>query len=71
MASPPAATGRAEVVDLSQRMRLWLTTSMMTGTLAACLAALQALQLVRPEVLPGALQPKARVVEVVRSVEVT
>ncbi len=70
VASPPAATGRAEVVDLSQRMRRWRTTSMMTGTLAACLAALLALQLVRPEVLPGALQPKARVVEVVRSVEV-
>jgi anti-sigma-K factor RskA len=69
-ASPPAATAGAEVVDLSQRMRRWRTTSMMTGTLAACFAALLALQLVRPEVLPGALQPKAKVVEVVRTVEV-
>ena len=52
--SPPASTAGAEVVDLSQRVRRWRTTSMMTGTLAACLAALLALQLVRPEVLPGA-----------------
>ncbi len=68
--SPPAATAGAEVVDLSQRVRRWRTTSMMTGTLAACFAALLALQLVRPEVLPGALQPKPKVVEVVRTVEV-
>ena len=68
--SPPAATAGAEVVDLSQRVRRWRTTSMMTGTLAACFATLLALQLVRPEVLPGALQPKPKVVEVVRTVEV-
>jgi anti-sigma-K factor RskA len=68
--SPPAPTAGAEVVDLSQRMRRWRTASMMTGTLAACFAALLVLQLVRPELLPGALQPKPKVVEVVRTVEV-
>jgi anti-sigma-K factor RskA len=68
--TPRVAIPGAEVIDLSQRARRWRNVSMMTGTLAACLAALVALQLTRPGVLPGALQPQAKVVEVVKTVEV-
>jgi anti-sigma-K factor RskA len=67
---PRASPPKAEVIDLSQRVRRWRGVSMMTGTLAACLAALVALQLTRPGLLPGPLQPPAKVVEVVRTVEV-
>jgi anti-sigma-K factor RskA len=68
--APAFGTAGTNVIALGRRARRWRTTSMMTGTIAACFAALLAVQLTRPELLPAPLQPKAKVVEVVRTVEV-
>jgi anti-sigma-K factor RskA len=70
VAPPPFETAGSNVLHLTRRARRWRTTSMLTGAIAACFAALLAVQLTRPELLPGPLQPKAKVVEVVRNVEV-
>jgi anti-sigma-K factor RskA len=67
-AEPPAAP--AEVVPFRASARRWRTAAMLTGGLAACLGALVVMQTTRPELLPGALQPNAKIVEVVKTVEV-
>jgi len=51
-------------------LRRWRTATALTGSLAACLAALLAVQLINPDLLPAPLQPKAKIVETTKTVEV-
>jgi len=77
LAAPPAQPVRlprpdmpADVIRFERPLRRWRTATALTGSLAACLLALVLLQLTNPDLLPGALQPKARIVEVTKTVEV-
>jgi anti-sigma-K factor RskA len=72
LAPTPAAapTEGAEVIDLTRRLKHWRTATAITGALAACFLALVIVRETNPDVLPGPLQPRARTVEVVRTVEV-
>lgn len=76
-ASPAAteakpAAPKAEVVDLSGRLRRWQRISVAATALAATIAGVAVVREVRPVLLPEALRPKPqvveRVVEVVREV---
>ena len=68
------ARERAQIVSLTRRMRRWRDVSILTGALAAVLAALIVLDVMNPDYLPEALRRKPQVVEktveVVRTVEV-
>jgi anti-sigma-K factor RskA len=72
LAPTPAAapTQGAEIIDLTRRLKHWRTATAITGALAACFLALVIVRETNPDVLPGPLQPRARTVEVVRTVEV-
>jgi anti-sigma-K factor RskA len=61
---------RAQVVSLTRRMRRWRDVSILTGALAAVLAALVVLDMTNPDYLPEPLRRKPQTVEVVRTVEV-
>ncbi len=60
----------AEVIDLTGRVRRWRAATMLTGAIAASLLAFVAIRETRPDALPVALQPKPKIVEVTRTVEV-
>jgi anti-sigma-K factor RskA len=69
--TPAAApTHGAEIIDLTRRLNRWRTATAITGALAACFLALVIVRETNPDVLPEPLQPRARTVEVVRTVEV-
>jgi len=68
--SPLRTDRSAEIVQLSDRVRRWRTATAVSGALAACLLALVVVGQTRPELLPAAMQPKAKIVEVVKTVEV-
>jgi anti-sigma-K factor RskA len=57
-----AAAG-AQIVDLTQRMHRWRARTVITGALAACLAAVVVMREVRPDFVPPAWRPKTLVVE--------
>jgi len=65
----PQAAG-ADVIQFSRRVNRWRAATGATGLIAACLAALLVMGAVNPDLLPAPLQPKQKVVEVVRTVEV-
>jgi anti-sigma-K factor RskA len=65
----PQAAG-ADVIQFSRRVNRWRAATGLTGLIAACLAALLVVGAVNPDLLPAPLQPKQKVVEVVRTVEV-
>jgi hypothetical protein len=68
---PPVTTQPSRaVLRFQARVRRWRTATALAGSLAACLFALIVLQLTNPDLLPGPLQPRAKVVEVTRTVEV-
>ena len=60
----------AEVVELAGRMRRWRAATLVAGVIAACLLAVVVVQETNPDLLPAALQSKAKTVEVVKTVEV-
>jgi anti-sigma-K factor RskA len=66
----PRPEAEAEVIQFARRANRWRAATGATGLLAACLAALLFVGAVNPDLLPGPLQPKQQVVEVVRTVEV-
>jgi anti-sigma-K factor RskA len=66
----PRAEPSRDVVRFERPLRRWRTATVLTGSLAACLLALVVVQLTNPELLPGPLQPKAKIVETVKTVEV-
>jgi anti-sigma-K factor RskA len=66
----PRAEPTGDVARFERPLRRWRTATVLTGSLAACLLALVALQLTNPELLPAPLQPKARIVETIKTVEV-
>ena len=72
--SPSPRLGRlhdeGKVVDLSRPVRRWRVATATMGVLAACLLALVVIQETDPDLLPGSLQPKRKIVEVVKTVEV-
>lgn len=73
---PPAASGeiaaarQADVIDLTQRLRLWRGSAAALGALAAAFAAVIVTAALAPEYLPEPLrpQPEVRTVEVPREV---
>jgi anti-sigma-K factor RskA len=67
---PSAAPEGADIILLSGRVRRWRMVSAMTGALAACLFAVAVLQGTSPDLLPTRLQPKPKIVEVLKTVEV-
>jgi anti-sigma-K factor RskA len=78
-AAPPAAAGATvapaaqpagEVVQLRRRVARWRFATAGIGALAACFAAVVLVREVAPDRLPAALQPKPKIVEVVKTVEV-
>ncbi|MFL5050117.1 MAG: anti-sigma factor domain-containing protein [Xanthobacteraceae bacterium] len=68
----PQSTAEPSRDDLrfQRPLRRWRTATALTGSLAACLAALLAVQLINPDLLPAPLQPKAKIVETTKTVEV-
>jgi len=75
-APPPESSGRlrrepsADVVPLARSRGRWRASAMALAALAACLLALVLVQETNPDLLPAQLQPKAKVVETVRTVEI-
>jgi anti-sigma-K factor RskA len=67
---PSAAPEGADIILLSGRVRRWRMVSVMTGALAACFFAVAVLQGTSPDLLPTRLQPKPKIVEVLKTVEV-
>ena len=53
----------AEIIDLTQRMRRWRGLTVMTGALAASIAAIVVAREYHPDMLPADWRPKQRVVE--------
>jgi len=68
--SPSRLQADRRALAARRSARGWGAATFFTGALAACLAALVALQIIHPDLLPGPLRPKAKTVEVVRTVEV-
>jgi anti-sigma-K factor RskA len=73
--APPVVVSRAretdgEVVQLRRRVTRWQSATALIGALAACFAAVVLVRETNPSLLPAALQPKPKIVEVVRTVEV-
>jgi anti-sigma-K factor RskA len=66
--SPPSSD--AEIIQLSRRVRTWRAATMGTGALAACFLAAVLVRDTNPDLFPVPLQPKPKVVEVVKTVEV-
>ena len=68
----PQSTAEPSRDDLrfQRPLRRWRTATALTGSLAACLAALLTVQLINPDLLPAPLQPKAKIVETTKTVEV-
>ncbi len=66
--SPPSRD--AEIIQLSRRVRTWRAATMGTGALAACFLAAVLVRETNPDVFPAPLQPKPKIVEVVKTVEV-
>lgn len=68
VASPPVASASpadsAKVVPLRPRSNGWRTAALLSGAIAASLAALMIMRDTRPELLPGPLKPKMFVREV-------
>ena len=63
-AAVPAEQGpSAEIIDLTQRMRRWRGLTVMTGALAASIAAIVVAREYRPDMLPADWRPKPQVVE--------
>jgi anti-sigma-K factor RskA len=69
-AAPAQADQRARIVQLNRRVRRWQEVGAVFATLAATIAAVFVTSLVRPDLLPRRLQPKPKIVEVVKTVEV-
>lgn len=69
-AASPSGEARGRIVSLSGSRRRWRFATVALGALAACLLVLVVVQTADPDRLPVALQPKAKVVEVTRTVEV-
>jgi len=55
------AVDSAEVIALRGRARRWRQVTFAVGTLAACLVAVVALQVARPDLLPEGLRPRPRI----------
>jgi anti-sigma-K factor RskA len=69
-APQPRPEPSRDVLRFERPLRRWRTATVLTGSLAACLAALVAVQVTNPDLLPASLQPQARIVEVTKTVEV-
>jgi len=68
--SLPRPDAGAEIIELSRQVRTWRAATIGTGALAACLLAAVLVRETNPGVFPVPLQPKPKVVEVVKTVEV-
>jgi anti-sigma-K factor RskA len=68
--APNPAGPRAEIIDLTRRMRRWRGVAAMTGALAACLIGLVLAREYRSDLLPPAWRAKPQVVERVIEKEV-
>jgi anti-sigma-K factor RskA len=66
----PPARRDSEVVELRRRVTRWQSATAMIGALAACFAAVVLMRETNPNLLPAALRPQPKIVEVVRNVEV-
>lgn len=66
----PSDDARAQVADLRRRMRRWRAATAAISALAAAFAGVVVLRELNPDVLPPQLRPKARVVEVTKTIEV-
>jgi len=70
---PPIAAGPAadaDIIPFRASARRWRAATILTGALAACFLGLVVVQTTKPDMLPVALQPKAKLVEVVKTIEV-
>jgi anti-sigma-K factor RskA len=65
----PMPEPRRDVVRFERPLRRWRTATVLTGSLAACLLALVVVQLTNPDLLPAPLQPKAKIVETIKTAE--
>ena len=63
-ARPVVVEDTANVIRLSARVRRWRNLSAAASAIAASLAALIAIGLVRPDLLPATLRPRSQVAEV-------
>jgi anti-sigma-K factor RskA len=66
----PVTDAESEVVHLRRRVTRWQAATGIIGALAACFAALVLVRETNPDLLPAALRPKPKIVEVVRTQEV-
>jgi anti-sigma-K factor RskA len=69
-AAPAQADQRARIVHLNRRVRRWQEIGAVFATLAAAIAMVFVTSLVRPDLLPRRLQPRPKIVEVVKTIEV-